>query len=285
MTTSTPQSGEPTPQTQMESDKSVESSTTAGSLAEFSTVVNQIAQNCPGGVLWFRGCKKSSYKLSPTLFRHKSINDVDRLLELENRLLTRFSQRALPFLPGGLPESNWERMFLMQHYGVPTRLLDWTENSFVALWFALSGPAGANEDATIWALDPAEWNKGVFSHISFPGGILSTEDKLLDSYKPQIQDAQRSTMNNAPVALYGTHNSPRIVAQRGVFTVAGKSLDPLDSFLRVDGGDTKCLNRIDIPGEHRMRVMKDLRSAGFSESMIFPDLDGLARELSYTEGF
>ncbi len=257
------------------------------SLAEFSISISEIAQKKIGDALWFRGCKKSTYKLTPTLFRHKDIDNVEKLLELENRLLTRFSQRALPFLPGGLPESNWERMFLMQHYGVPTRLLDWTENAFVALWFALSHANASNRnegDATVWILNPAEWNREVFAHISYPGGVLSTADELLNPYKPQMQDARRSTMNNAPVALYGTHNSPRIVAQRGVFTVAGQSLDPLESFSNPEH-HTGSLIRIDIPERSRDRILIDLRSTGFSESMIFPDLDGLARELSHKEGF
>ncbi len=55
----------------------------------------------------------------------------------------------------------WEWYFLMQHYGAPTRLLDWTGNPLVALYFAIVDQEvhGKNRDAAVWVFDPWEWNK------------------------------------------------------------------------------------------------------------------------------
>lgn len=58
-------------------------------------------------------------------------------LNREERLLTRFRQRILPFWPAGYPQDDREHLFVMQHNGVPTRLLDWSENFFVGLFFAI----------------------------------------------------------------------------------------------------------------------------------------------------
>lgn len=77
----------------------------------------------------FRGCSDSNYQLVPTVGRlpHTSI-------QLEQELLGQFSAHIEGGLDGKL--SAWDRLVLAQHYGIPTRLLDWTLNPFVALFFA-----------------------------------------------------------------------------------------------------------------------------------------------------
>ena len=77
--------------------------------------------------LWFRGSGKHTYKLLPSLYRHRSLRTTDDLERLERELMTRFRQRSIPFLTRPLVD-DWDVLFFMQHYGIPTRLLDWTEN-------------------------------------------------------------------------------------------------------------------------------------------------------------
>jgi hypothetical protein len=97
------------------------------------------------------------------------------------QMLSRFQQRSIPFLARPL-QGDWEKLFFMQHTAIPTRLLDWTENPFVALYFALTDePETPNGDAAIWVLDPAAWNRKSLGHITFKGGILSVDDSLLEA--------------------------------------------------------------------------------------------------------
>jgi hypothetical protein len=251
-------------------------------LVSFTTLVGGLADPA-GGQFWFRGCSDSRYTLVPSLFRHPTITPVEGLLEVEVRLLTRFKQRSVPFVQTRLPEDNWENLFLMQHYGVPTRLLDWSENALVGLWFALQPSPCTSPDevsAAVWVFDPVSWNRKVFEHQTYTRGVLSAGEVQLDGYAP---GATVDLMNTAPVALYGTHNSPRIVAQRGVFTIAGKDRGSLEAF--AQGADYPTLTKILIPGNAQKSMLEELRRIGVTESMIYPDLPGLAQELRVTEGF
>jgi hypothetical protein len=83
-------------------------------------------------VSWYRGCHDKGHKLEPTLYRHKTKKKIQEIADLETDVTTRFVQRSLPFLQRTLT-NDWDKLFLMQHYGVPTRLLDWSENPFVAI--------------------------------------------------------------------------------------------------------------------------------------------------------
>jgi FRG domain len=132
------------------------------------------------GSLWYRGCGKSAYPLLPSLYRHERLKAPDELADLERQLMTRFRQRSIPYHSRSLTD-DWDTLFFMQHYGVPTRLLDWTENPLIALHFALLGaiktPTKAGKlafraDAAVWALDPVAWNRHALRHVTFEGGVL-----------------------------------------------------------------------------------------------------------------
>ena len=60
---------------------------------------------------------------------------------------------------------------------------------------------------------------------TYEGNVIAPGDDALKGYKPR---RDYTGLNNFPVAVYGAHNSPRIVAQRGVFTVFGKITKPLE---------------------------------------------------------
>ncbi len=72
----------------------------------------------------------------------------------------------------------------MQHYGVPTRLLDWSENLFISVHFALVGAGGTDEPPVIWCLDPIGWNRAapVLSEFGNAIQVLTTTDDESDSY-------------------------------------------------------------------------------------------------------
>ena len=255
------------------------------SFQEFLDSVDQ-GQNSSESSLWFRGVGKSNYSLSPSLHRHSSIIDSNSLLEHEKKLLTRFKERSVPYLPHRIDDV-WELLFLMQHYGMPTRLLDWTENPFISLFFALSS-ANKNErdeyidDAAVWILSPPKWNQNVFSNISYRGGAMSPSESTVSGYKP---NTEAQLMHENPVAILGIHNSPRIVAQRGSFCLFGKSLTPMEDIYTSGSFEQDTLRKIEIPNNLITELLDKLVWMGITDSVVYPDLEGLAKETKRLFGF
>jgi hypothetical protein len=256
-------------------------------LQEFIRFIDCLTNN-PNDPYWFRGVNEDDYPLLPSLYRHPTIQTKDGLLELENDLIHRFKERSLPYLTAQ-QYTSWEDLFLMQHYGIPTRLLDWTENPLIALFFALTSAKKDKttnqylKDAAVWALSPRLWNVKSLSHISYNGGALSVADKKIQSYTPSTE---RSIDPPAlPVAIFGIHNSPRIVAQRGVFTIFGSTIQPIQDIYTAEPFDNQALIKIIVNRDQIDNLSNKLYATGVTEAVVFPGLDGLARETKRLFGF
>ena len=104
--------------------------------------------------IWFRGQSKASWPLTPKLYRLK---DPD-----ENEIRSGFKRRAVQLMSEPhLPENEKGWYFLMQRYGAPTRLLDWTDGALLALYFAIRDLTRPRT-AAVWMLHPASLNKLTF---------------------------------------------------------------------------------------------------------------------------
>ncbi len=235
--------------------------------------------------LWFRGNRESKFKLVPTLYRHKTAKTQDEFKKLERQLMATISSKKL-----ALSFSRFKRRlgcaFLMQHYGVPTRLLDWTENPLIALHFALM--AAHTESVrkrrpvpcVIWILDPFVWNQTALKHVSYKDGPLTTGDEDLKGYAPGS-----AAMGNFPVALFGAHNSPRIVSQQGVFTIFGSYMKPMETLAISGEFPQTALAAISIDATRINSMRQSLLDQGITETVVFPDLEGLAKETKRFFGF
>ena len=233
-------------------------------------------------ISWYRGCTNIKYELKPSLFRHGKISKISELNALEKSLTTRFVQRSLPFLTRPLT-SDWDKLFLMQHYGIPTRLLDWSENPFVAIYFALSKVNSKSEtDAVVWMCNPTKWNRCSLSHISFSGEVL---DESSDQVRQYSIGSPIEQMPMKPIMIYGTYNSPRIVAQRGGFALFGQGLETMEKIYEGDSFEKDCLKKLKIPRSAIPEMRNSLFRKGFTESVVYPDFEGLSAELKRTFGF
>jgi hypothetical protein len=125
----------------------------ARTLNEYTRILEEVF---PEGTLWFRGVSDASYLLTPSLYRHASKDDPAAMHTIEKEIYNTFAQRGT-YLVGKDLLNTPELIFLLQHYRVPTRLLDWSENPFIALYFALLN-LSSERDCAVWILNPIEWN-------------------------------------------------------------------------------------------------------------------------------
>lgn len=218
--------------------------------------------------VWFRGHSSSSYLLKSGLFREKH-DDLLSYLFIEADNYTSFSNLG-SHLHNNL--SGWELLFLMQHHGVRTRLLDWTESFAVALFFACAGWKD-NNNARIWLLDPAELNR---LSIETP---TTTTVETIGRYEECIHD--QTIFTNNSIAIFPPRNNNRITRQRGTFTLQGNTLLSLDEEFDGELLENKALTFIDLSPDLKIDAQRYLNHCGIDYFSMYPDLEGLANYVNH----
>lgn len=213
------------------------------------------------GAVWFRGQARKDWGLSPGYLRLSNPPS-------EATLLKRFKQSAAMLLDRD-PKDSFDWLFLMQHYGLPTRLLDWSESPLVALYFAVGEDGGhAAHDAALWCLRPSELNKKAnIEDGSEEFFIPSFDDEELENYSLESLASGPKRTRLLPIATIATRNNARIQAQLGVFTI-----HHLDEVAIEKIGDGSHVEKYTIPASARPIIQKQLSLLGFSKFTMFPEL-------------
>ncbi|MBP2660838.1 MAG: hypothetical protein H6Q69_3870 [Firmicutes bacterium] len=227
---------------------------------EILDLVDDFADKCTGPI-WFRGHSKTTHSLKSGLFRLR-LNNIDDYLALEQQFYNHYKSLG-HLLHNG--EAGWSLLYSMQHYGVKSRLLDWTESFSVALFFAARHWTGSNS-ACIWLLNPIELNYRSIGErkISIPTTL-------------QLPYAASNT-----TAIYPIKNTNRIAVQHGVFTVQGNTLLSLDQEFDPTLIHNGILTKIDLPFDVREDVCRFLKKNGINHFSLFPDMEGLSTFLNQT---
>ena len=216
-------------------------------------------------VTWYRGHADAGWALLPSVFR--SYDPI-----AERNMLSRFMLGAPTRYQGAPSFSDWpEWLSLAQHYGLPTRLLDWSASPLTGLYFALQHEPFKPGPAALWALVPSLLNYSM---------IQSTVISLLGS--PEVEPFIFAAFGLGPqvemgkaVAAMGTEVDIRLAVQQGAFTIHS-GLTPLDQYPFRRG----ILFKFVIPEAAKESFRLELRSLGIRRSSLFPDLSNLARQIA-----
>ncbi|MBN1809800.1 MAG: FRG domain-containing protein [Planctomycetes bacterium] len=260
--------------------------------------------------LFFRGTSDPCENLLPKLYKDLGPDD-ERFREYE--YLTHFKTYAAPYVEPHLL-TGMNLLTVMQHHGVPTRLLDWTLNPLVALFFAVHRPTGEAVDndkkPCVWVMDPRALNSLTYDYDVPPqetGAFKEAAHSRFDlqHWLPPLTDAAgkpkkfdfagrdlqnlRSCDNNKPVAFLPTLNNNRLIAQQSVFTVHGVETNPIEQvFKEAEESPLKHIVRYPLPSDlnrlfpvyvepqHAKAIRHELAFFGITYETLFPELPYVA---------
>ncbi len=204
--------------------------------------LHEIVQGYSSTVV-FRGVKSDSYKLIPKIGRYKKFQNIKSIEKEESHILRLFKEKSFPYLQY-IPKNDWEWLAMGQHFGLPTRLLDWTRNPLVALYFSVQ--KYHNGDSLVYAYENKKYIE-----------IMKHEDPF-----------KRKTVGK----FLPIHINPRITAQSAVFTIHPNPLIPFVS---------SKIDKLIIKKEFRKKLKKILFKYGVHEACLFPGIDGAARYIEW----
>lgn len=198
---------------------------------------------------WFRGQANKEWKLLPKAGRPEYYLPNDRDLGRFNA----WDKKAIGYAP--LPEKDLDKLALAQHHGLATRLLDWTMNPLVATYFACE--SSSDTDGIIYIFEPPE--------------KFVTEETSISHLK-----AENGIYGYMPKAI-----SPRILSQRGLFTVHCDASSVIQSTTSRWFDDKASLYSVIIPASIKANLIAHLSDYGIDKSFLFPDLDGLSEHINF----
>ncbi|MFT7334100.1 MAG: hypothetical protein ACI81S_002324 [Sphingobacteriales bacterium] len=173
-----------------------------------------------------------------------------------------------------IPEDLLESAALAQHYGIPTRLLDWTYDPYVAMYFAFQGALEYDGNIVIWAL-----NK---DHISFLGNTVNriNVEFVTPHYasNPNL-NAQKGLFTHCPVPRLSGIEESQLMMKGQVQLVDRRPLDEIILEQAKPEKNIDYFKRIILPATEAARGIQVLESLGYGSSKIFPGYDGVAKQV------
>lgn len=262
--------------------------------ASVSSITNLIKENLPdnAGEFWFRGQPDYEHKLIPALFREQ----YDEA-GMYGEFIRRFPEHS------NNHRDIFEWLTLMQHYGLPTRLLDWTTNLRVALFFCCNDEK--DKDGAIFVFKPH--SQTIVTSASSPASFFDKLFELLTRskskedfyirFKPVMYEIQQSSRINFdldnieddifPIPSFFTyypykppHKNPRIIKQHGCFTFHdgkffdGKEFIPMSKIEEKEG-----LFKITIAANYKKSLLEELKLLGITEATLFPEMEYQAKQI------
>ena len=231
---------------------------------------------------WYRGHAINTWPLLPKLFRfgHK----LSYLHKIENEIFSDFQNDYPNYIKGVTARDSWDTLCAMQHYGVSTRLLDWSTELDIALYFAIQGVSKIdmkNPDTwpCIWVLNPYRLN-----HIYTSDDLVfDRADPIpFDYYEQNISSIKKnlSWPHEMPIAINPGFSNQRMQAQHGRFTLQGESTECLLSQKEQNINFWNIQKVIIDPNDFGELERYVVRDPSY-HLRLFPDIEGYTKYLNH----
>lgn len=271
------------------------------SVSEFVANVESIQQTIPsmqniGCFTMFRGQANKEWSLMPSLYRHD-------LLQGE-QLLIKYLQHSCP---DEFSNSRFDTLVKLQHFGLPTRLLDTTTNPMVALYFACKSDQQKSSDGVVYVFPnlPVMWSNDplielimdfVFEFGYYKIDLLDALNSIAPKYDsafsrlmPRDVKGLLNYLTAPALAVMPEKTNKRILAQDGAFFLCGMKLEKIETstnpgtrgkeyfiFGPAELKESKAVwHKVDsiiIPASSKETILKQLDIMGINEAKLFPDL-------------
>jgi len=220
----------------------------------------------------FRGLSDARYPLETTLIRLGG--DFEGI---ERHLLRNFKKYAHRDVTEG--DSFWHWLSVAQHFGLPTRLLDWTYSPFVAMHFATANIEKVDIDGVIWAVNYVK------AHQLLPARLREALDReganvftveMLAEKVASLDDLGALGQEDFLLFFEPPSMEDRIVNQFAFFSIMSDPKEAVDRWLAAH---PEIWRRIIIPAPLKWEIRDKLDQANITERVLFPGLDGLGKWL------
>jgi hypothetical protein len=204
-----------------------------------------------GGTLLFRGQSKRG-NLLPGIARKDPAKNTTAV---EKSMLEDLRKHGLTMIPSYVDiENDWDMLVLAQHFGMKTRLLDWTSNALAAIWFACS--SRGTDDCYVYTLD--------------------ADSLMLASLKGSPFSQKKTKV------IHPNLSNDRIIAQSGCFT-AHRFSEKSGKFVPLENNPEvkKHLTEYVIAGKDKVDFLMTLERCGVSSKSVYPDINGLCQFLNW----
>jgi FRG domain-containing protein len=222
-------------------------------LHQVATEMTQVPVGNDGSVVLWRGQGDVNWSLAPSLQR-RWLDNPNGLKDAERKMFEEF-KIAAPYLLPSNSTNDWDRLSIAQHYGMPTRLLDWTVNHMVALWFALA--SASDGDAAVWSFRPSQ------SSLADPASLTTSPFSIETTtvFRPSV-------------------HSPRVAMQAGWHTA--HEFEPATGLVAIDHVPklTRRIALFQIPKENRKELQQQLERCGISVTTVYGDLASLCGDIA-----
>jgi hypothetical protein len=219
-------------------------------------------EDMPRGFSLSRG-QSSEYALLPSALRLDEHGNRKYPKRVIGQFLEQFKMNSYQYMDSPWAIKNEiEWMLYAQHFGIPTKLMDFTTSHLISLLFAVekSFVDDRDHDATVYFLNPIELNGKTISQSQ----ILSVSN----------DEALTSNTHDGPCAIQGRRMNSRVNAQKGVFVLFQDD----DVALETNYGE-EILRKVVINGSDKKQILSSLYSMGVSFTSIYPDLTSVAKDI------